>query len=238
MEILVLLILAALSFMISSAVHELGHALMGISEGFKFHWFVAGPLGLKRDENDRIVFYFEKDISYWGGIAATLPRKEEKDNYKKFGRVLLGGPAASILIGSISLISGILFGQSFFLMLGLMSLAIGTISLIPMRNGAFYTDGGRWLRMHKNEAAKAVELALWNLTQNAFIHGDYTQVNLDEINILKNDQDLRAQYLGHYFAYHFYHDNQDEENADKENAALADLQGKVPKQMVTMFKVE
>jgi len=234
MDILVEILFAVLSFMISSAVHEFGHVLTGLAEGFKFHLYVAGPFGLKRDENDQIVFYIEKDISLWGGIAATLPKKYDKENYKKFGRVLLGGPLTSILFGSINLISSIIFSQNILLMLGLMSLAIGTISLIPTRNGAFYTDGGRWLRIHKNEGTKAVELAIWNLTQNAIIQGNYTNVNLDEIMILKDDQDSRTQYLGHYFAYHFYKDNQEDENANNEKVALEELKGKVPKQMVTI----
>ena len=238
MDLLVFILLAALSFIISSAVHELGHVLVGIAEGFKFHLFIAGPLGVKRDQNDRVVLYFEKNISLWGGIAATLPAQDDEDNYKKFGRILLGGPLTSIILGSITIIPGILFSQNFLILLGLMSLGIGTISLIPMRNGAFYTDGGRWLRMHKNEATKAVEMAIWNLTQNAIIQGSYTNANLDEIFILINDQEIRTQYLGHYFAYNFYKDNQEKENAEIAKAALEELNGKVPKQMVSMFKVD
>jgi len=238
MDILFFIILAVISFIMPSGAHELGHVLTGLIEGFRFHLFVAGPLGAKRDENDRIVVYFEKDISLWGGIAATLPKEADQENYKKFGRVLLGGPLASIVIGTVSLIPGILISQNFLILFGLMSIAIGTVSLIPMRNGAFYTDGGRWLRMHKNEATKAVEMAIWNLTQNAIIQGNYQHANLDEMMILKNDGDSRTQYLGHYFAYQYYKDNQDDENSNKEKAALKGLRGKVPKQMVTMFKVD
>ena len=56
--------------------------------------------------------------------------------------------------------------------------------------------------------------------------------------ILKNDDDVRTQYLGHYFAYQYYKDNQDNENLEREKAALEDLRGKVPKQMLTLFKVD
>jgi len=238
MDVLIFIVLAVISFILASATHELGHVLTGLIEGFKFHLFVAGPLGVKRDENDRIVVYFEKDISLWGGIAATLPQEADQDNYKKFGRLLLGGPLISILIGTVSLIPGVLIDQIFLTLFGLMSIGMGMVSLIPMRNGAFYTDGGRWLRMHKNEATKAVEMAIWNLTQNAIIQGDYTNANLDEILILKNDGDVRTQYLGHYFACQYYKANQDSENLEIAKAALEGLRGKVPKQMVSMFKVD
>lgn len=238
MDVLIFIFFAINSFILASATHELGHVLTGLIVGFKFHLFVAGPLGLKRDENDRVVVYFEKDISLWGGIAATLPKEADQDNYKKFGRVLLGGPLASIIIGTISLIPGVLASQNFLILFGAMSIAIGTVSLIPMRNGAFYTDGGRWLRMHKNEETQAVEMAIWNLTQNAIIQGNYQQANLDEILILKNDRDFRTQYLGHYFAYQYYKDNQESENLEREKVALEGLRGKVPKQMESLFKVD
>ena len=238
MDVLIFIIFAIISFILASATHELGHVLTGLMVGFKFHLFVAGPLGVKRDENDRVVIYIEKDISLWGGIAATLPKEAEQGNYKRFGRVLLGGPLASIVFGMVSLIPGVLIDQIFLILFGAMSIGIGTVSLIPMRNGAFYTDGGRWLRMHKNESTKAVEMAIWNLTQNAVIQGNYINANLDEILILKNDRDARTQYLGHYFAYQFYKDNQDSENLEREKGALVGLRGKVPKQMVSMFKVD
>ena len=238
MDVLIFIIFAIISFILASATHELGHVLTGLLVGFKFHLFVAGPLGVKRDENDRVVIYIEKDISLWGGIAATLPKEADQGNYKRFGRVLLGGPLASIVFGMVSLIPGVLIDQIFLILFGAMSIGIGTVSLIPMRNGAFYTDGGRWLRMHKNESTKAVEMAIWNLTQNAVIQGNYINANLDEILILKNDGDARTQYLGYYFAYQFYKDNQDSENLEREKGALVGLRGKVPKQMVSMFKVD
>ena len=56
--------------------------------------------------------------------------------------------------------------------------------------------------------------------------------------ILKNDDDVRTQYLGHYFAYQYYKDTQYSENLEREKGALEGLRGKVPKQMVSMFKVD
>ncbi|MBV1756458.1 MAG: M50 family metallopeptidase [Dethiosulfatibacter sp.] len=219
-------------------VHELGHILVGLKEGFKFYIFIAGPFGLKRNENDKIVFYIEKDISLWGGLGATVPRYDNEDNYRKFGHILLGGPIASIFFGAIALSLAIITSNKLFLLFGVMSLSMGVVSLIPLRNGAFYTDGGRWLRMHKSEKTKIVEMALWNLTQKTIIQGNYTHANLAEIMILINDDDMRTQYLGHYYAYNFYKDNKDIANSEKEKEELDKLKRKVPKQMVTMFSVD
>ncbi len=128
--------------------------------------------------------------------------------------------------------------KNIFSLLGAIPLSMGIVSLIPLRNGAFYTDGGRWLRMNKNEKTKAIEIAIWNLTQNAIIQGNYAKANFDEIMILINDKDIRTKYLGHYYAYWFYKDNKNSLNMEKEKAELERLKGKVPKQMVTMFSVD
>ena len=232
------ILLSLFCFIISSAVHELGHILSGLIQRFKFYWLVVGPFGLKRDKNDKIVFYFEKDVSLWGGLGAVIPTDDNVDNYKKFGRILLGGPMASIIFGVICLPIGLIENNTFLILLGVMPISMGIVSLMPLRNGAFYTDGGRWLRMHKTEKTKAVEVAIWNLTQNAIIQGNYANVNFDEIKILINDEDIRTKYLGHYYAYCFYKDNENRLNSEKEKAELERMKGKVPKQMVSMFSVD
>jgi hypothetical protein len=237
-DILVFLVSFLVCFIISSLVHEMGHILTGLLQGFKFHVLVAGPLGLKRDQNDRIVLYLEKDASLWGGLGATIPTTEHEDNYKKFGRILLGGPVASIIFGAIWLPLGIIQENVFFLLLGAMPMSMGIVSLIPMRNGAFYTDGGRWLRMYKNEKTKAVEVAVWNLTQQAIIQGSFEKANRNAIMILINDEDIRTKYIGHYYAFCHYRDTKDVQNMEQEKAELEKLKGKVPNQMVSMFDVD
>ena len=162
MEIFIIILASIFFYVISCTVHELGHILMGIKEGFKFYLLVVGPFGFKRDENDKIVFYIEKDVTLWGGLGATLPTNDDADNYRKFGRVLLAGPFASIIFGLIWLPLAIITKNIFLILLSAMSLAIGIVCLLPLRNGAFYTDGGRWLRMHKKEKTRAVEMAIWN----------------------------------------------------------------------------
>jgi Zn-dependent protease len=238
MQVLELIFLSLVNLLISSAVHELGHVLMGRKEGFKFYLFIFGPFGFKRDENDKIIFYIEKDISLWGGLGVTIPTESNSENYKKFGRILLAGPITSIIFGLLWLPFGLISKNMFFLLLSIMPLSMGLISLVPLRNGAFYTDGGRWLRMNKNEKTIAVELAIWNLTQNAIIHGNYEKSNYEEIMILKNDEDCRTKYLGHYFAYNFFKDNQNLEQKEIEKKEMEQMKGIVPKQMVTMFKVD
>ena len=43
-----------LSLFLAIAIHELGHLLAGLVQGFSFELFIVGPLGVKRDENRKI----------------------------------------------------------------------------------------------------------------------------------------------------------------------------------------
>jgi hypothetical protein len=110
--------------------------------------------------------------------------------------------------------------------------------LIPARNGAFYTDGGRWLRMHKDGETKAVEMAIWNLTQNGMIQGSFEKADFREIETLINDNDMRTKYMGHFYAYYFFKDNKDALGMDKEKAELEKLKEKVPKQMTSTYVID
>ncbi|GFP75350.1 site-2 protease family protein [Clostridium fungisolvens] len=238
MDFLLLIFSVFIFLVICSAVHELGHILVGLKSGFKFYLLIVGPFGLRRKEDDKVQFFIEKDPLLWGGVGATMPQREDIANFKKFGYVLLGGPIFSITIGTIFLPLGITINNIYLSLFGAMSLGMGVSCLIPARNGAFYTDGGRWLRMHKDAETREVELAIWNLNQYAIVHGNYKEASFDDIVALINDKDLRANYLGHYYAYNFYKDNDDSENMEMEKLELENLKGQVPKQVVKMFSIK
>lgn len=238
MEILSFVLLAISSYLIAAVIHELGHVITGFINGFKFQLLVVGPFGLKRNEEGKIVFYFEKNLSFWGGIGATTPVNESDENFKKFGRILLGGPIFSIVFGLFFLPFGILADVKFSTLLGAMLIGLGVVSLIPMRNGAFYTDGGRWLRMNKNESTKAVELALWDLTQNSIINQGYANLNFENITRLINDPDMRTKYLGHFYAYYYYKENKHTKSQAIQKNELDKLKNQVPKSMVSSYRID
>jgi hypothetical protein len=63
MKIAIYIITAILCYMVSGIVHELGHIIVGLVNGWKFYLLVIGPLGIKVDESGRVKFYFEKQIA-------------------------------------------------------------------------------------------------------------------------------------------------------------------------------
>ncbi|MGL5315749.1 MAG: site-2 protease family protein [Peptostreptococcaceae bacterium] len=238
MELLIFILYFILSFLICSVVHELGHILMGMGEGFKFYLLVAGPFGIKRNDMDEIEFYIEKDVSLWGGLGATAPVEESDDNIKKFSRILLAGPIASILLAAVCLPVGIRMDSTFISLIGFVALGMGVACLIPVRNGAFYTDGGRWLRINNNEKTKAVEIAIWNITQRATIEGYFGNIECSDIEVLINNEDVIMRYVGHYFAYHYHKDNYHILEMEEEKNELAKLKNQVSYQTIKMYPVD
>ena len=166
--------------------------MAGHFQGFKFFLLVVGPLGLKRNEHDNIGFYIEKNYAFWGGVGGTFPVNQNKENFEKFGRVLLFGPLTSILFGLLILPLAVLTDSQLFVLLCAMPIGMGVASLMPMKSGAFYTDGGRWLRMQRAHTRK-VELALWNIIQKAGLNEKYADINVEDASVLINAISYRVK---------------------------------------------
>ncbi|WBW97838.1 M50 family metallopeptidase [Oceanirhabdus sp. W0125-5] len=238
MNIVMYIFQAILCYFCVITIHELGHTIVGILSGFRFELFVVGPFGVKRDENGKIIPYIEKNKAMWGGCAATVPINDNKDNFNKFANVLIGGPFASLVFGIIMLCLYAYESNFFILLLGSMAISISVATLIPMRAGCFYTDGGRWLRIKRKGYDSKVEMGIFNLTQSYYINQNYSKLSLEHTELLINDKDYRNQYLGHYFAYCYFKDNQDKNNGDIKVKVMKDLESNVPKNFVKLLPIE
>lgn len=236
-EVVTFILIALLCYYISAIIHELGHIFVGVLQGFKFFLLVVGPIGFKRNENDRIVIYLEKNPALWGGVGGVLPSDEKIDNFDKFGRVLLGGPIVSIIFGLLFLPMAISTKMMFFLLLSMMPIGMGIACLIPMRNGAFHSDGGRWIRMKKADTRK-IELAIWNIVQKAGFKEEYTNIDIEDVETLINDEDVRSKYMGHYFAYLYYKGKEDILRIEQEKRMVKELELKVSKQFSVLYPVK
>lgn len=234
-KILSVILMTIPAYLIVISVHELGHILTGLINGFKFYIFVIGPIGLKRNEKDDIVLYFEKNPALWGGIGGVLPKTENSKNFKSFSRLIIAGPLFSLLFGGITLLIFFVWRQSFFLIVGAMSLGIFVTTLIPYQSGAFYSDGGRWLRIIGNTKAKDVELAIFSLVQSAVIHQGYSHIETSDFLTLINNGDHREQYIGHLYAKNYYAEQKDSVLEDKHLLQLKGLESKVPKSFIKLM---
>ncbi len=135
-------------------LHELGHAAGGALSGFSFVMLTAGPLKVVR-EAGALRIRLNTSLNAFGGLALLLP--DDTENLKsRMLRYVAGGPMASVLAGGLALALAFspLAGTTetgrdgVFLTLmgfGFLSLAIGSISLVPLKNSGFATDGAQLL---------------------------------------------------------------------------------------------
>lgn len=180
-------------------VHELGHLLTGLWNGFQFELFVVGPFGIKRVD-DKIKFYFNKELGHYGGIAATSPTEHDASNAKKFARVLLAGPLASLLLAIIGFSLAVIVDSDLMkllcLSMGLISAAIFFATTIPSKTGLFFTDRKRYQRLVQPGKAQEVELAMLRIMGTFSKDQSYQNISEEDIQLLVGDEEAFIQFFG------------------------------------------
>lgn len=240
MEVVIFILVSILCYLISGIIHELGHIIVGLANGWKFLLLVIGPLGIEADDKGNIKFYFEKRMALWGGVGGTLPKDYNEDNIKIWSKVLLGGPIISIVMGVIFLPLGIITKNIVLLLLGAMPLGMGIMCALPLplKTGILYTDGGRWSRLRKGGQEADEEIALFKLTENEFLGGDFLNIDLKSIESLIKSKETRIRYYGYYYKYKYYKANNNEEKMKLAIQRMEDIKSKVPSIIVTDCKID
>ncbi len=162
--------LALLATWIALAIHEAGHALGGVAQGFRFLFLAVGPLWVERREG-RLAVRLNTTSATWGGVAACVP-VDGADLPRRFAVMVAGGPLASL---GLALLAGLAWaatpaGAAHFTA-GVTALASAGFFLATAQpfgaGGGFASDGGRLLRILRGGAEGAREAALLGLTAAA-----------------------------------------------------------------------
>ena len=221
------------------AVHELGHLLTGLAQGFKFQLFIVGFLGIKRDEADRVKVFFNKDWNTFGGVAASSPTKPDQSIARKFANVLLAGPIASLLFALICfvLINGV--GQPFKFYLffgGMISFALFLATTLPAKTGLFYTDRKRYQRLTGGGKEQEIELAL--LQANALKTADASLQSMEVKTLEKITEDPSPifRYIGYFYLYEYHLAH--EEKRNEIQASMKALEEDLPRFFVQQMQKE
>lgn len=169
------LLLALFLYLACIMAHEAGHLAAGALAGFRPLLLIAGPLRLEWT-NGRTNVSFNRSLPLAGGLAICTP-VGTRDLRRRTMVMAAGGPLASLLLGVQFLAfwtalapllrsGGIAADLANFLLLfgGIVSLAIGLVTLLPMRAGGFYSDGARIIRLMRNSEETEREVALMSLT--------------------------------------------------------------------------
>lgn len=239
-NIYIYILTAILCYLASGVIHELGHIIVGLINGWKFYLLVIGPFGIKSDEGGNIRIYFEKRIAMWGGVGGTLPKEANEKNIKIWSKVLLGGPVASILMGIIFLPVGIITQSIVFLLLGMMPLAMGIICILPLplKTGILYSDGGRWSRLHRGGQEADEEIALFKLTENQNTGGDLSKIDYNIIESLLRSKEAGINYYGYYYKFQYYKAISDKEKMELTIREMDKIKNKVSPIIVKDCKID
>lgn len=221
------------------AVHELGHLVAGLAQGFRFELFVVGPLGIRR-EGEKAKLYLNKNLGFYGGVAATSPRDDDPANARRFANVLLAGPVASLLFAAFcGAIAVFLDGPLGLLMMtgAAISVAIFFATTIPSRTGMFFTDRKRYQRLIRTGKDQEVELALLRIMGRFSQDNSYRNVREEDIELLRRDEDPYIRFMGLFNLMCFQLEKQGaiEEQLSEEYQLASEG---ISKNMVKAFDVE
>lgn len=163
------ILLGIVAAVVTLTVHELGHLAAGLAVGFRFSLFAIGPLLVERNPQGGIRLARNREPSFWGGVAGTLPVRTDSLRWR-FAAVVAGGPSANVLLAVAATIAISWFSPSHGLLrvelgwLRLLSVAIFFGTAIPLPNGSFVTDGLRFFRIVNRGPLGDRELSLLELT--------------------------------------------------------------------------
>lgn len=220
-------------------IHELGHVVMGLLQGFRFELLVVGLLGIRR-EREKIKIYLNKNFGYYGGLGLTVPKDDSSDNVRKFANVLLAGPIASIVFAVMCFFIVNYLANPYGVIVftaGLASFGIFLATTIPSRSGMFYTDRKRYQRLMTAGKDQDVELAMLTVLGSFVKNQSYKDIKKEVFDGLITDNDI---FVKHYGLFNFICWQIEHEGAidDKVKEEYNQISKKLNKDMVKSYNDE
>lgn len=196
-------------------LHELGHLMAGLIQGFKLQLFVVAFLGIKR-EDDKVKFYFNKELQFFGGIAATSPQKITDNLKKQFAYILIAGPLSSLIFGALFLflnsITNSIFNSSLGIT-GIISSGLFLATTLPTKSGVFFTDRKRMQRLLDKGRIGDIEYSFLKTTSQLLIDSHYKNISIEDLKLIQSDKEPIIQFWGHYYEFKYFEEMGDEEKA-------------------------
>ncbi len=157
--ILSLVLGGALASFVCIALHELGHVLFGLANGFRFNSVRIGWLKIYRKDG-RLRFTLREMPDSVAGVAEMIPRRTDR-LYVRYCRMTAGGLAFSLLCLLASAAAFLLYflvGMPFavyVLTCTALPYAFGIFfyNLLPRCDGSADTDGGILRSLRKKDAS-------------------------------------------------------------------------------------
>lgn len=196
-------------------LHEFGDLFAGLIQGFKLQLFVVAFLGIKR-EDDKVKFYFNKELQFFGGITATSPPKVTNNLKKQFAYILIAGPVFSLIFGLLFLllfsITDSIFNSCFGIT-GIISSGLFLATTLPARSGLFFTDRKRMQRLLDKGRIGEIEYALLKTTSQLLIDSHYKNISLEDLKLIQTDGEPIIRFWGYYYEFKYFEEIGNEEKA-------------------------
>lgn len=215
-------------------VHELGHLIAGLAQGFRFELFIVGPLGIKRDQ-EKIKVYFNTNLHFYGGIASTIPIKDKPENAKKFANVLIAGPLTSLVFAIILTTLLLSFDLKYSKLVNVGALASFGIFLattLPGKVGLFFSDRKRYQRLTSKGYEREIELIVLRVI--SIFGRDTSYLNVDENDIDKIIADANYEFFGLYTKLYYQLEKNGKFNSETK-ATYDEVSKKMSKSTVKFF---
>ncbi len=184
-------------------LHEMGHLAAGLIQGFKLQLFVVAFLGIKRQE-DKIKFYLNKDLQYFGGVAATSPVQITNKLKEQFALILVAGPIFSLVFGilfiALFIYTDTLFNSSFGI-IGIISTGLFFATTIPEKSGSFFTDRKRMQRLFDKGKTGEIEQSYIETTSQLLIDNHFKNLSIEKLLLIQSDTEPIVQFWGYYFEF-------------------------------------
>lgn len=221
-------------------IHELGHLLTGLALGQKLKLFVVAFFGI-RDDEGKIKVFFNKSLSYFGGVAATAPETEKDINPKSFSKILIAGPVFSFIYFIISMVAFLKsdsYLNSFFALSSLTSFGLFLATTIPEKSGIMFTDRKRFQRLNTKGITQEVETTMYELISKSIIDNSFKNIDVKKIEILEKDHDVTIQFWAAYLRFMFYKENGLSEQENNAMEQLAAFKSEIPKSIWNSLNIE
>jgi hypothetical protein len=210
-----------LAFVLGVAMHELGHILAGLRAGFRFAYMMFWPVQIRRkgERSLSIRPMFKSGLGL-GGIAGMAPISG-LDLRKAYLTMLWGGPLASLLWGAVAISISLLAGLtssivgSYFWLMGIISLFVFMISIIPRSVAGYLTDGAA-IKLLSRGKAEQVEIYVASLELSSEVASGKrpSECNSFSLNtLLRAEPDDQMFARGRYFGFLTAADSGDLEKA-------------------------
>lgn len=205
------LLLLAIFFVI--AVHELGHVSAGLLMDFEFKMITVGPFMVQK-EGKKLKWKWNKNLNTAGGLALCIPRNSDNIT-KKFMFFAAGGPLASLLLGIVAYLLTYLISynnqvffsfayNTFFSIAAVFSSFIFILTVLPMKEGGFYTDGARILNLWRGGYQAKIEAVLLQVTSQLFAGARPKQIDILPIQEAI-EYPIEAPFKAYLHSFLYYH---------------------------------